>query len=203
MEPPSEVDLLKGRIGEALVEGIFVESRYRVCRAGRESQLPQLLRRGRGDALPDFLVWKRVGTSSAGGPLYRLLSIEVKYCWSVEGFLRWYSEKLPPRGQWAELYAVLVTDDPGEGRSCFQALDLGGEEPRGPLASVDLHDVPQLLISRRTVERYEDLAVRLFAQLDATPPQEDGSKKPPAKAAGRASACALPLGRRSAPAGAA
>lgn len=197
MEQPCEVDLLKGRIGEALVESIFVESRYRVCRAGRESQLPQLLRKGPGDSLPDFLVWRSVGTSSAGGPLYRLLSIEVKYCWSVEGFLRRYSETLPPRGRWAELYAVLVTDRPEPGRSCFQALDLGGSEPRGPIASVDLHDIPDLRISKRTVERYEDLAVRLFSQLDAAPRAEDRAKKPPAKVAARAGASAPPLSQRS------
>src|SRR5262245_40970240 len=83
-----DVSGLKGRIGEALVEGILREARFKVCRLGRESQVQQMLKIGSAEFLPDFLVWKPVDKSSDGSPLHRLLSIEVKYRGNIEEFLR-------------------------------------------------------------------------------------------------------------------
>jgi dihydrodipicolinate reductase len=56
-----DVNGLKGRIGEALVEGILREARFKVSRLGRESQVQQLLKTGSSEFLPDFLIWTPVG----------------------------------------------------------------------------------------------------------------------------------------------
>lgn len=49
-----EVDDLKGRIAEALVESIFRRASYRVARVGRESSVQGLVKVGASEFSPDF-----------------------------------------------------------------------------------------------------------------------------------------------------
>lgn len=115
---------LKGRIGEAFVETVLRQAFYKVSRLGRESQLQHMFKNRKSEFLPDFLVWKGVGTSSEGAPLHRILCVEVKYRANVQEYLRQFgAELLSNIGEdWPELYVIFVTDHPDEGRSCFQLL---------------------------------------------------------------------------------
>ncbi len=162
-----DVSGLKGRIGEALVEGILREARFKVSRLGRESQVQQLLKTGSSEFLPDFLIWKPVDQSRDGMPLHRLLSIEVKYRSNVEEFLRRFGEELISRmgEQWHELYVVLVTDHPAAGRSCFQVLDLREHAPGAPLGTIDLHEAQVFGINKSIIEEHERLVGELFSPL--------------------------------------
>ena len=51
-----DINLLKGRMAEALVEGIFKRAQYMVARVARETQVSALMRTGQ--SVPDFVVWK-------------------------------------------------------------------------------------------------------------------------------------------------
>jgi hypothetical protein len=64
-----DVNDLKGRVAEALVESIFRRASYRVARVGRESQVHGLVKIGAGEFAPDFLVWKQVFESQAEQPV--------------------------------------------------------------------------------------------------------------------------------------
>ena len=152
-----QIDLLKGRMAEALVEGIFKRARYTVARVGRETQMPALTRTGPAQFMPDFVVWRALDEPSLGHHSYRLLAIEVKYRRALSEYLRRDSLARSPEAaqQWPELYEVIVTDRPAVGRSCFQAVHVSARSEGAPPASLDLHLVPGLDIYRRTVEEYE------------------------------------------------
>ena len=61
--PPRSVDLdyIKGRIAEALVESIFRRAEYKMTRFGRESDLRGMLKSGKDETFsPDFLAMKEI-----------------------------------------------------------------------------------------------------------------------------------------------
>lgn len=165
MTPVDDIVRLKGRMSEALVEGIFKRAQYMVARVARETQVSALMRTGHG--VPDFVVWKALDDPSLGHRSYRLLAIEVKYCARLEDHL---GRDAAPRSpevalQWPELYEILVTDRPEAGRSCFQAVHVSILPPAGAPATLDLHQVPGLDVYRRTVEEYEGLVREVFPLL--------------------------------------
>jgi len=157
-----DLNLLKGRMSEALVEGIFKRAQYMVARVARETQVSALMRTGQ--SVPDFVVWKALEEPSLGRRSYLLLAIEVKYCANLEDYLRRESPARSPEValRWPELYEILVTDRPAAGRSCFQAVQVSILPPAGPPSSLDLHLVPGLDIYQRTVEEYEGLVRHIF-----------------------------------------
>lgn len=157
-----DVNLLKGRMSEALVEGIFKRAQYMVARVARETQVSARLRTGQ--SVPDFVVWKSLDEPSLGHRSYLLLAIEVKYCARVEDHLRREAPARSPEValQWPELYEILVTDRPEPGRSCFQAVHVSILPPVAPPSTLDLHLVPGLDIYPRTVEEYEGLVRGVF-----------------------------------------
>ena len=177
--------LLKGRAGEAFVENVFRQSGYRVSRVGRESHVQQLLKEGKAEFLPDFLVWKPV--SGAEGPtLHRLFCVEVKYRADVEGFLRRFDggRLASASEQWPDLKVVIVTDRPVSGRSCFQLLDLVRQAPDATLHTVDLHTASELEINRAAIEEHEELVRGVFTLLASRslPARAEGApRKPPVK----------------------
>ena len=73
------IAILKGRMAEALVEAVFKRAGYTVARVGRETQMPALVRTGRAEFMPDFVVWRPLDDPSLGHHSYRLVAIEVKY----------------------------------------------------------------------------------------------------------------------------
>jgi hypothetical protein len=148
-----DINLLKGRMSEALVEGIFKRAEYMVARVARETQVSALMRTGQ--AVPDFVVWKALDEPSLGHRSYLLLAIEVKYCANLDDHLRRETPARSPEValQWPELYEILVTDRPELGRSCFQAIHVSILPPAAEPSTLDLHLVPGLDIYRRTVER--------------------------------------------------
>jgi hypothetical protein len=157
-----DVNLLKGRMSEALVEGIFKRAQYMVARVARETQVSALMRTGQ--SVPDFVVWKALDEPSLGHRSYLLLAIEVKYCANLDDHLRRETRARSPEValQWPELYEILVTDRPELGRSCFQAIHVSILPPAAAPSTLDLHLVPGLDIYRRTVEEYEGLVREVF-----------------------------------------
>ena len=162
-----EIEGLKGRIAEAFVESIFRRAGYRVSRAGRESQVQRLVKIGTDEFLPDFLLHKPAGATTAGRPLRRLIPVEVKYRASVEDFLRSHGDELLARlgEQWPELCVVFVTDHPASGRSCFQVLDVAAARPGTSLTTVDLHYVHDFDVYVTTAQEYEGLVRQIFPLL--------------------------------------
>jgi len=175
-----QINLLKGRMAEALVEGIFKRAHYTVARVGRESQISARMRTGQAEFMPDFVVWRALDEPSLGHHSYRLLAMEVKYRADLEGYLRRDSLSRSPEiaRQWPELYEIIVTDRPATGRSCFQAVHVSARADAGSPASLDLHLVAGLDIYRKTVEEYEDLVTRVFPILGSRPEPADGGRKP-------------------------
>ena len=157
-----DINLLKGRMSEALVEGIFKRAQYMVARVARETQVSALMRTGQN--VPDFVVWKALDEPSLGHRSYLLLAIEVKYCANLDDHLRRETPARSPEValQWPELYEILVTDRPELGRSCFQAIHVSILPPAAAPGTLDLHLVPGLDIYRRTVEEYEGLVREVF-----------------------------------------
>ncbi len=190
-----DIARLKGRMSEALVEGIFKRAQYMVARVARETQVSALMRTGR--SVPDFVVWKALDEPSLGHRSYLLLAIEVKYCANLGDYLRREAPARSPEValQWPELYEILVTDRPAAGRSCFQAIHVSILPPAAPPASVDLHLVPGLDIYRRTVEEYEGLVREVFPLLGSRN-GGSGSGDWARKLAGRAPARADARGHR-------
>jgi len=164
-----DVNNLKGRIAEALVESIFQRALYRVARVGRESHVQGLLKSGAGEFAPDFLVWKPVQGQEFERDLHRMMSIEVKYRSNLRAFVKNDLEPLVARvrGQWPELYCVLVTDDPGERRSCFQVFDVKEHVAGTDPVTLDLDQHRALDIYATTVREYEGLAREIFSLLGA------------------------------------
>lgn len=159
-----QISLLKGRMAEALIEGIFKRARYTVARVGRETQMPTLVRIGPAEFMPDFVVWRVLDTLSLGHRSYHLLALEVKYRADLEGYLRRDSPSRSPEvaQQWPELYEIVVTDRPEPGRSCFQAIHVSSLLEGTTPVTIDLHLVPGLDIYRGTVEEYEGLVREIF-----------------------------------------
>jgi hypothetical protein len=158
------ISLLKGRMAEALVEAVFKRARYTVARVGRETQMPALVRSGRTEFIPDFMVWRALDGPSLGHHSYRLVAIEVKYRADLEDYL---CRDSPSRSaevaqQWPELYEILVTDRPECGRSRFQAIHVSALHAGTVPVTLDLHKVPGLDIYTRTLEEYEGLVREIF-----------------------------------------
>jgi hypothetical protein len=166
-----DVNDLKGRMAEALVESIFRRAGYRVARVGRESHVHELVKVGRGEFSPDFLIWRQVVENGAAQPvlLHRLLALEVKYRSNLPEFVRTRVDPLIAQvgDQWPELYCILVTDKPEDGRSCFQVLDLKNHTAGQTPALANLHELPCLDIFKTTVQEYEGLVKDIFALLNA------------------------------------
>jgi hypothetical protein len=162
-----EIDSLKGRIAEALVEAMFRRAGFRVTRVGRESQFPRMVKIGGDEFLPDFMLRKPGGETPGGRALHRLIPVEVKYRASVEEYLGRYGDELRAEvgEQWPELCIVLVTDQPAPGRSCFQVLDAGPARQGAPFATVDLHEAAELDVYPTTVQEYEGLVRQIFPLL--------------------------------------
>lgn len=158
---------LKGRIGEAFVESVLRQAKYKVSRLGRESQLQHMFKSRNSEFLPDFLVWKAVDTSPDGIPLHRLLCVEVKYRANVKDYLRRFgSELLSDVGEhWPEVYVIFVTDHPDEGRSCFQLLHLREADRDTPLATIDLHEALALRIPKDLIEEHTERVRQVFSLL--------------------------------------
>jgi hypothetical protein len=161
-----DVNALKGRVAEALVESIFRQAGYTVSRLGREAQVQRLVKVGADEFSPDFLVWKPVASSDCASGLHHLLTVEVKYRSNLAEFLRRDAPELfgEAKRAWPSLYYVLVTDEPAAGRSCFQAVTLRDFTAGAP-ETVDLHQVATLDIYRSTVDQHEAVARRLFDAL--------------------------------------
>ena len=192
MATDHQIDLLKGRMAEALVEGIFKRAQYTVARVGRETHTPPLTRSGRTELVPDFVVWRVLDEPSLGHHSYRLLAIAVKYRADLEGYLGRDSWSRSPEValQWPELYEIIVTDRPEPGRSCFQTVHVSALPQGMPPVTLDLHLVPGLDVYRRTVEEYEGLVREIFPILGSRsePAVRDGSDwshKRPARMPGR------------------
>lgn len=94
-------------------------------------------------------------------PLHRLIPIEVKYRWDVEGYLSAYGKALfvEVAPHWPDLCFVFVTDNPAPGRSCFQVVDLSRGEGAG---CGDLHSLAELDVYGTTVREYEALVRQIF-----------------------------------------
>ena len=160
-----DLRVLKGRIAEAVMEAMFRRAGYRVSRVGREAHIPALMRVGRGDYQPDFLLWKPEPGDPPDPHLHRVLAVEVKYRWNLAEFIR---QELPSlardvRDQWPDLYYVLVTDNPEGERSCFQVFSVKDE----PVASSfrNLHEVPAFDIYFSTVREYQNLVTAILGFL--------------------------------------
>jgi hypothetical protein len=160
------MDLLevKARVAEALVESIFRRARFEVGPFQRAEVLP--LRHGREDFSPNFVVRRQ----PADGPEQRAL-VEVKYRSAIDQFMSVENQRgersvfVTARRQWPELCFVFVTDRPGQGRSCFQALAFP-EHPLGkPYETVDLTEVARFGLFDHNIADHETLMRRIFALL--------------------------------------
>ncbi|HYB41531.1 MAG TPA: hypothetical protein VEL75_07160 [Candidatus Methylomirabilis sp.] len=165
-----DINGLKGRIAEALVEGILRRAGYQVAMAGRESQAQRLLKVGHDEYLPDFLVWKTIEQSDHAWPSYRVAGVEVKYRSNLAHYLqqRFSAEFSEVVTRWPELYFIFVTDNPEPGRSCFQAVAVPAATGQDPVTTVDLHALERLDIHRKTVEEYENLVRMIFPVLGSS-----------------------------------
>ncbi|HEY7363700.1 MAG TPA: hypothetical protein VIE37_06305 [Methylomirabilota bacterium] len=159
------MDLLeaKSRIAEALVESIFRRARYEI-QPYRPAHVP--LRFGREDFSPDF---SATMPGENGSPYQRL--VEVKYRPYVEQFISVENQRgersvfLLARRQWPSLYFILVTDHPGPGRSCFQAIPLDRLQLGEPIQTLDLDQLEELRIFPNNVADHEELVHRIMGLL--------------------------------------
>ena len=166
-----EIEGLKARIAEGLVESIFRRAGYRVSRADREGPPQRPVRIGADEFLPDFLLHKPAGETPMGRTRHRPIPIEVKYRPSVEEFLQSHGDELTAglRARWPDMCLVFVTDRPASGRSCFQVLDPAAARPGEPLATVDLHYVQDFDVYLTTAREYEGLVRQIFPLLRLSP----------------------------------
>ena len=165
------LDLIKGRIAEALVESIFRRALFRMTRFGMESDLRGMLKVGKDeDFAPDFLALKESRVAEAPG-VYHTFMIEVKYRRDLSRYLEVQSRKgnesvfAKSKAKWPNLFLIFVTDDPEEGRSCFQVLDLRSYTPGRAVKTAELHGIEQFQIFPNTVREYEGLARQIFGVL--------------------------------------
>lgn len=137
-------DLLKGRLAEALVEGMLMRAGHVVSRSTRRSKT----------FVPGFMVRKPAAD--------QLIPMEVVFRRDLRRFLRVEASRfVTESSQWPGLCLVLVTDKPPRDHSCFQVLDLGG----GLDAVQDLDKMAVLDVFPSTVREYDRLAVKLFPLL--------------------------------------
>jgi hypothetical protein len=103
-----DIKRLKGRMAEALVEGIFKRAQYTVARVARETQVSALMRTGSN--VPDFVAWKALDEPDLGRRSYRLLAIDVEYCAQLEDRVRQVAPGRSPEValQWPELHEIWV-----------------------------------------------------------------------------------------------
>jgi len=167
---PVYLNDMKGRIAEALVESIFRRAKFQMTRFGRESDLRGMLKAGRDESFtPDFLAMKEVVADSPG--VYETHMIEVKYRSNLVKYLAQEkkrgraSELVPIKEKWPHLCLVFVTENAGEKRSCFQALDLTMFQPGKFLRTVDLHEIKRFDLFLHNVQEHEELARKLFGLL--------------------------------------
>jgi hypothetical protein len=162
------MDLLeaKSRIAEALVESIFRRARYDVAPFRREKSSP--LRFGREDFSPDF----RISQQMDAGEEHEYL-VEVKYRPSAGQFISVENQRGDRslfhmmRRHWPQLYFILVTERPDEGRSCFQALAFETVRQGEPFRMVDLIEMKEFGLFAHNLEDHEALARRIFNSLTA------------------------------------
>jgi hypothetical protein len=163
-----DVNGLKGRIAEALVEGIFRRAGYQAAHARPERGSH---RRARVQGLtPGLLVWKQAAGHGSLPPLHRLVAVEVRYRADVERALPREMLRLAQAGaDWRDLYFIFVTDRPAPGRACFQVVDPRHRPAEGAWTTVDLHDLIDLDIYWKTIEEYARLVKLIFPVLSGKP----------------------------------
>jgi hypothetical protein len=149
--------------------------------------MPALVRTGRAEFMPGFVVWRPLDDPSLGHHSYRLVAIEVKYRADLEGYVRRESPSrtVEVAQQWPELYEIVVTDKPTGGQSCFQVLHVSQLAQGTAPAPTDLHSVPGLDIYRKTVEEYEGLVREIFPILGSRHVPAEEPRKPGAWMPGR------------------
>src|SRR3990172_9467195 len=97
---PVDLNNIKGRIAEALVESIFRRAEFKMTRFGRESDLRGMMKVGRDDSFPpDFLAMKEVVGGRESRGVYQTHMIEVKYRSNLVRYLAREKE----RGEESEL----------------------------------------------------------------------------------------------------
>jgi hypothetical protein len=167
---PVDLNNIKGRIAEALVESIFRRAESKITRFGRESDLRGMMKSGKDESFtPDFLAMKEVVAESRG--VYQTHMVEVKYRSNLVRYLSQEkkmggaSELVPAQEKWPNLCLVFVTENAGEKRSCFQALDLSLFEPGKFLRTVDLHEIRRFDLYPQNVQQHEELARKMFGLL--------------------------------------
>jgi hypothetical protein len=163
-----EIDLIKGRIAEALVESIFRRALFKMTRFGKESDLRGMLKVGKDeDFAPDFLALKESLVAESAG-VYHTFMIEVKYRKDLSRYLAQQSREgnesvfAKSKAKWPNLFLVFVTDHPEEGRSCFQALSMNSYEPGAPVKTAELHEIEQFRIFPNNAKEHEELAKQIF-----------------------------------------
>ncbi|OLC13322.1 MAG: hypothetical protein AUH29_13480 [Candidatus Rokubacteria bacterium 13_1_40CM_69_27] len=155
----------KDRVAVALVESIFRRARYRVRPFDADGTKPRFVRE---DFAPSFFVF-------VPGPegAEREFLIDVTYRPFVEQFIALENKRrdssifVLARRHWPALHFVLVTDHPGAGRSCFQAVTLGERGAEVRLRTVDLVDLAEFGVFPHNVADHEELLLRIFAMLSA------------------------------------
>jgi len=158
-----QINIIKGRIGEALVEALLKEADYDVCRIGSERNF-QSATPDRGPA-PDFVVFR---PNQSG--FYRLFHLEVKYRANIEFFLKEEADRgvksvFEHHSKWPALHCVLVTDQPRRGQSCFQVANLATYQTGQVVEVKDLADWDWLDIPRDVISSYQAAVQDLFSAL--------------------------------------
>lgn len=175
---PVDLSDIKGRIAEALVESIFRRAEFKMTRFGRESDLRGMLKAGIDDSFtPDFLAMKEIIGGEDVHGVYQTHMIEVKYRSNLVRYLTEEkkqgekSELVQAKEKWPNLCLVFVTENAGEKRSCFQALDLITFKPGRFLRTVDLHEIKRFNLFPQNVQQHEELAKKLFRLLGEMNPR--------------------------------
>jgi len=161
---------LKGRIAEALVEGIFRRAGYQAAHVGRDRRSNGLAGAKDEALTPGMLVWKQAAGHASLPPLHRLVAVEVRYRADIERALPREMVRLSRAGaDWRDLYFIFVTDRPAPGRACFQVVDPRHRPPERAWTTMDLHDLTDLDIYWRTIEEYASLVKLIFPVLSRKP----------------------------------
>src|SRR5215475_4721836 len=111
-----QLDLIKGRVAEALVESIFRRAEYKMTRFERESDLRGMLKTGRDESFsPDFLAMKEMKGKGDNPGIYQTHMIEVKYRSNLVRYLTQEKKEgekshlVSAKEQWPNLCLVFVT----------------------------------------------------------------------------------------------
>ena len=139
-----DVNQLKGRMAEALVEGIFKRAQYMVARVARETQVSALMRTGQ--SVPDFVVWKALDEPSLGHRSYLLLAVEVKYVVANPSSYAYPDSARPVMAK------GVIDFGPFEGRACssFDWWPYGLADRRGYTEKESVADLRRQLARRPT-----------------------------------------------------